>query len=48
VASNVTVQNSSTITLTISVKSGGKPGNDRVWDLRVGSAVRTDAFTVQR
>jgi hypothetical protein len=47
IASNVTVLNSTTISLTISIKQSGKSG-DPVWDLRVGSAVLPNAFTVQR
>jgi len=47
VASNVTVLNSTTISLTISVKQTGKTG-DPVWDLRVGSTVLPNALTVQR
>jgi hypothetical protein len=48
VASNVTVQDSSTIALTISVKSGKNGNGDPVWDLRVGPVVLPNAFTVQR
>jgi hypothetical protein len=44
-ANNVIVQNSSMITLTITVKSGGG-GRDHIWDLRVGSAVLPNAFGV--
>ena len=47
VPSNVTVLSSTTISLTISIKQSGKPG-DPVWDVRVGSAVLPNAFTVQR
>ena len=46
--SNITVLNTNTISVTITVKSGGKPGNDPVWDLRVGSAIKPNAFTVLR
>ena len=48
VASNVTVLDSTRIALTISIKQGGKPATDPVWDLRVGSAVLQNAFTVQK
>jgi hypothetical protein len=44
-ASNVVVVNANTITAAITVKSGSA-GRDRVWDLRVDSAVLADAFTV--
>jgi len=47
VASNVTVVDSTTITATVSVKSGGGPRSDRVWDVRVGSGVLANSFTVQ-
>ena len=46
-ASNVVVVNSSTITATVSVASGGSP-SDPVWDLQVGGAVLANAFTVIR
>jgi hypothetical protein len=45
VASNVTVLDSTTITLTVTVKQGGGSG-DRIWDVRVGSAVLPNAFEV--
>jgi hypothetical protein len=45
VASNVTVLDSTTITLTVSVKQGGG-SSDRVWDVRVGSAVLPNGFEV--
>ena len=45
VVSNVTVLDSSTITLTVTVKQV-KNATDRVWDLRVGSAVLPNAFEV--
>jgi hypothetical protein len=45
-ASNVTVVNSTTITATVTVKTGG-PKNDRVWDVRVGSGVLPNGFAVQ-
>ena len=45
VASNVTVLDSSTITLTVTVKQV-KNSTDRIWDLRVGSAVLANAFEV--
>lgn len=47
VASNVTVLDSSTISATVSVKRGGR-ANDPVWDVRVGSAVLVNGFTVLR
>jgi hypothetical protein len=46
VAANVTVVDSNTITATVTVKSGGRPKSDRVWDVRVGSGVLVDGFTV--
>jgi hypothetical protein len=39
--------NSTTITATVTIKNGGS-SRDRVWDLRVGSAVLSNAFTVTR
>lgn len=45
VPSNVTVLDSSTITLTVTVKQGGGNG-DRIWDVRVGSAVLANGFEV--
>jgi Lysyl oxidase len=45
VASNVTVLNNTTISLTVTVKQKGG-GGDPVWDLRVGSAVLQNAFEV--
>ena len=47
VASNVTVQNSTTIVATVTIKGGGRRG-DPVWDVRVGSAVLPNAFEVLR
>jgi Lysyl oxidase len=47
VASNVTVVDSTTITAMITVKTGGGPRSDRVWDVRVGSDVLPNGFTVQ-
>ena len=47
VASNVVVQDSNTIALTITTKQAGGNG-DHVWDLRVGSEVLPNAFTVQK
>jgi hypothetical protein len=47
VASNVTVVDSTTITATVTVKTGGGPRSDRVWDVRVGSEVLPNGFTVQ-
>jgi Lysyl oxidase len=47
VASNVTVVDSTTITATVTVKSGGGPRSDRVWDVRVGSGVLANGFAVQ-
>ena len=46
VASNVTVVDSTTITATVTVTTGG-PKNDRVWDVRVGSGVLPNGFAVQ-
>ncbi len=43
--SNVTVVDPSTLTATVTLKSGGG-GRDAVWDVRVGSGVLADAFTV--
>jgi hypothetical protein len=45
VASNIVVVDESTITARVSVKRGGGKGT-RVWDLRVGSAVLPQSFTV--
>jgi hypothetical protein len=45
VASNVTVLDGSTISATVTVKSGGNR-SDPVWDLRIGSAVLPNAFEV--
>jgi hypothetical protein len=47
VASNVTVVDSTTITATVTVKTGGGPRSDRVWDVRVGSGILPNGFTVQ-
>jgi Lysyl oxidase len=47
VASNVTVVDSTTITAMVTVKTGGGPRSDRVWDVRVGSDVLPNGFTVQ-
>jgi hypothetical protein len=44
-ASNVTVLDANTVTATVTVKSGG-PASARVWDMRVGSGVLVDGFTV--
>jgi hypothetical protein len=46
VVSNVLIT-SDTITATVTAPSGGST-SDPVWDLRVGSAVKLDAFTVVR
>jgi hypothetical protein len=46
-ASNVTVVDSTTITATVIVKTGGGPRSDRVWDVRVGSGVLANGFAVQ-
>lgn len=46
-ASNVTVVDSTTITATVTVKTGGGPRSDRVWDVRIGSGVLPDGFLVQ-
>jgi hypothetical protein len=45
VASNINVLDSNTIKATVYVRANGR-GPDYVWDLRVGSAVKADAFTV--
>jgi hypothetical protein len=45
VPSNVIVQSSTTISLTVTVKQNGGNG-DLVWDVRVGSAVLRDGFRV--
>jgi len=47
IASNITVLNANTITARVTVKSGGPP-RDRVWDVRVGSGVLDNGFTVVR
>lgn len=47
VATNVVVQDASTITAVVSVKSG-KSSKDPVWDLRVGSATAVNAVRVVR
>ena len=44
-ASNVVVQNSTTITALVTVKKGRTNG-DTVWNLKVGTAVLANAFTV--
>ena len=46
-ASAVTVVNANTINATVTIKNGGGKG-DRVWDVRVGSGVLVDGFTVTR
>ena len=46
VASDVQVVDANTITLTVSVKSGG-PRRERLWDVRVGSAVLPKGFAVR-
>jgi hypothetical protein len=46
VASDVTVPDPNTITLTVSVKSGGGR-RERLWDVRVSSAVLKSGFTVR-
>ena len=45
VASNVEVVSATTITLTVSIKSGG-PRKERLWDVRVGPAVLQRGFKV--
>jgi hypothetical protein len=47
VVSNTTFVDGTTYTATVTIKSGGG-GRDRIWDLRVGSGVLADAFTVAR
>jgi len=44
-ASNVIVVDANTITANVTVRSGGV-SSDRVWDVRVGSGVLPDGFTV--
>jgi len=44
-ASNVVVLDANIITATVTVKSGG-PARERIWDVRVGSGVLVDGFTV--
>jgi hypothetical protein len=44
-ANNIVVVNSSTITARVTIKNGGS-SRDPVWDLRVGSGVLPNAFTV--
>ena len=44
-ANNVIVLDANTIVATVTIKNGGS-SRDRVWDLRVGSAVLPNAFTV--
>ena len=45
-ASDVVVQNSTTITAIVTVRKKGGPAADYVWDVRVGSGVLLDGFTV--
>jgi hypothetical protein len=47
IATDVTVVDANKITANVTVKSGGA-GRDRVWDVRVGSDVLPNGFTVQR
>jgi hypothetical protein len=47
VASNVTVVDSQKITATLTVKAGGGPKSDNVWDVRVGPGLLVNGFTVQ-
>jgi lysyl oxidase/IPT/TIG domain-containing protein len=47
-AKNVTVLDSNTITAMVTIKKGGKRGTDQVWDVRVGTGILPDGFTVQR
>ena len=47
IASNITVHNANTIRAHVTVKNGGPP-RDRVWDVRVGSGVLANGFTVVR
>lgn len=46
IASDVIVVNENTITATVTIKSGG-PRRNRVWDVRVSSAVLQRGFTVK-
>ncbi|MGH7301746.1 MAG: lysyl oxidase family protein [Candidatus Rokuibacteriota bacterium] len=45
-ASNLFVHDATTITANVTVKTKGGGKGDAVWDVRVGPAVRPDAFTV--
>jgi Lysyl oxidase len=45
-ASNIVVHDATTITANVTVKSKGGAKGEPVWDVRVGSAVLPDAFTV--
>jgi hypothetical protein len=46
VASDIIVHSSTRITAIVTIKNGGKPGVSTYWDLRVGSAVKENAFEV--
>src|SRR5262245_15586908 len=46
-ASNVTVVDNTTITATVTVKTGGGPRSDQVWDMPVGSGKLNNGFAVQ-
>ena len=47
IATSVNVLDANTITANVTVKSGGA-GRDRVWDVRVGSRVLPNGFSVQK
>jgi hypothetical protein len=48
VASDIIVHDSTHISAIVTIKNGGKPGTSSFWDLRVGSAVKQNAFEVLR
>jgi hypothetical protein len=48
VASDIIVHDSTRITAVVTVKNGGNPNGDGYWDLRVGPAVKLNAFQVLR
>jgi hypothetical protein len=46
VASDIIVHDATRITAVVTIKNGGKPGVSGYWNLRVGSAVKANAFQV--
>lgn len=46
-ASNVVVVSPELITATVTIKKTGRAGTDNVWDVRVGTAILANGFTVQ-